>query len=279
MLATASFALGAQDKETAGIPPILDPQAQLDRFTFWDNRDWDWYKANIPFFESPDPEIDRTYYYRWELVTKHMTYGSPDSGYSFKEFIRAMHWSGAYGAISCPLALQIGELRWLKNRRVTDDFIRYWFHTPGAQPRSYSNWFSTAVWDNYLVNGDKNFVIAQLPDMEAQYAGWSKERWDPQKQMFHWSGTHDGMERNIASRQTPKLIDGAEVYLNGVKAGSSNRASDHYVRIPVDPAARATLHPGENIIAAHAYDTLGACGLDVGVTESKAPSTGTSATP
>ena len=73
--------------------------------------------------------------------------------------------------------------------------------------------------------------------------------------------------------------DGAEVYLNGVKAGSYTRASDHYVRIAVDPAARATLRPGENIIAAHAYDTLGACGLDVGVTESKAPSTGTSATP
>ena len=57
---------------------ILDKQAQLDAQTFWDNRDWDWYKANIPFFECPDADITTTYYYRWELITKHLTYGSPD---------------------------------------------------------------------------------------------------------------------------------------------------------------------------------------------------------
>src|SRR5207253_698630 len=27
--------------------PILDKQKLLDRQTFWDNRDWDWYAANI----------------------------------------------------------------------------------------------------------------------------------------------------------------------------------------------------------------------------------------
>src|SRR5262245_2337964 len=68
-------------------PPILDPQKLLDAQTFWDNRDWDWYKANIPFFECPDPDITTTYYYRWELVTKHLTYGSPATGYVFTEFI------------------------------------------------------------------------------------------------------------------------------------------------------------------------------------------------
>ena len=25
--------------------------------TFWDNRDWDWYRDSIPFFECPDPEL------------------------------------------------------------------------------------------------------------------------------------------------------------------------------------------------------------------------------
>jgi hypothetical protein len=41
----------------ADAPPgtVLDKQRLLDTQTFWDNRDWDWYQANIPFFECPDP--------------------------------------------------------------------------------------------------------------------------------------------------------------------------------------------------------------------------------
>ena len=34
-----------------GGTPILDRQAILARQTFLDNRDVDWYSANIPFFE------------------------------------------------------------------------------------------------------------------------------------------------------------------------------------------------------------------------------------
>jgi len=206
------FAVFFQHAAAAEDSPIVDKQQELDRFTWWDNRDWDWYKQRIPFFESPDSDIDFTYYYRWELVTKHMTYGSPESGYSFKEFITIPPWSGRYGAISCPSSLQIYELRWLNDRRITNDFIRYWFHTPGALPRSYSNWYADAVWANYLVNGDKQFVIDTLPDMEAQYNGWMAEHWDADHQMFHWSGMHDGMEFTIASRQTQRPFDGADSY-------------------------------------------------------------------
>lgn len=39
---------------------IVDKQKLLDAQTFWDNRDWDWYKANIPFLETPDADIDTT---------------------------------------------------------------------------------------------------------------------------------------------------------------------------------------------------------------------------
>src|SRR5207253_221207 len=49
-------------------------------------------RANIPFFECPDAEITTTYYYRWELLTKHLTYGSPNSGYSFTEFSAGPEW-------------------------------------------------------------------------------------------------------------------------------------------------------------------------------------------
>ena len=93
----APFPLAAQ---------VLDHRALLTRETWWDNKDWAWYESHIPFFDSPDQEINSTYYYRWELVTKHLTYGSPESGYTFSEFIDRPFWSGAFGAISCPLGHQ-----------------------------------------------------------------------------------------------------------------------------------------------------------------------------
>jgi hypothetical protein len=191
---------------------VLDKRALLARQTWWDNRDFDWFAARIPAFESPDSAIDATYYYRWELVSKHLTYGSPETGYTFTEFIDRPFWGGAFGAISCPLGHQLEEIRWLNDRRIIDDFARYWFETLGAQPRSYSNWYGNAIWGTYQVLGDTSFLRRLLPHMKRQYAGWMTERWDPEHRMFRWDGLHDGMERNINSRQTDDFDEGAVGY-------------------------------------------------------------------
>ena len=192
--------------------PILDQQEMLDRQAWWDNQDWDWYKDNIPFFESPDPDIDATYYYRWEVLTKHLTYGSPETGYTFTEFIDRPFWSGTYGAISCPLGHQFYEARWLKDPQIVEDFARYWFETPGAEPRSYSNWYGDSMWATYLVLDDQKFIETVLPHMETQYQGWIEEHFDPDHGMFRWDGMHDGMETNINSRQTVDTFAGADGY-------------------------------------------------------------------
>jgi hypothetical protein len=209
---TAAFALSAfaSPRVEAAGNSILDKQEMLDRQTWWDNKDWDWYKENIPFFESPDGEIDTTYYYRWEVITKHLVYGSPETGYTFTEFIDRPGWSGTYGAISCPLGHHFYELRWLKDRRVPEDYARYWFHTPGAQPRSYSNWFADSMWGMYETWGDEEFILSMLPDMERQYEGWVREHFDAEQGMFKWHGMADGMETNINSRQTKNGFAGGE---------------------------------------------------------------------
>ena len=103
---------------------LIEHQELLESFDWWDNRDWPWYEEHIPFIETPDVELDATYYYRWELLTKHLVYGSPETGYTLTEFIHGRVWSGTYGAISCPLGHQAYELRWLKDRRVMADFAR-----------------------------------------------------------------------------------------------------------------------------------------------------------
>src|SRR5215470_10377508 len=191
---------------------VLDKQNLLDAQSFWDNRDWDWYKANIPFFECPDADITTTYYYRWELVTKHLTYGSPRTGYSFTEFIDRPFWSGAYGAISCPAGHQLYEVRWLRDRRYAQDYARYWFRTPGAQPRRYSTWLADAVWAVHQVHPEDAFIKGLLPDLLKNHEGWEKDHFVPEVGLFWQTGHDDGMEYNINSRQTKDIVRGAPGY-------------------------------------------------------------------
>jgi len=219
---------------------VLDKRALMARQTWWDNRDFDWFAARIPAFESPDTAIDATYYYRWELLTKHLTYGSPATGYTFTEFLDRPFWSGAYGAISCPLGHQFAEVRWLDDRRIVDDFARYWFETPGAQPRSYSNWYGDAMWGTYAVLGDTSFLRAVLPYMRRQYDGWVAEHWDAGHGMFRWDGLHDGMERNINSRLTSDIDEGAEGYRPTLNS---------YMYADARAIARASLVFGDTVTA------------------------------
>ena len=191
---------------------VLDKQKLLDAQTFWDNRDFDWYRENIPFLETPSPEIDTTYYYRWELVTKHLIYGSPETGYTFTEFIDRPFWSGTYGAISCPAGHQLYEVRWLREKRFAQDHVRYWFRTPGAEPRRYSTWLADSVWAVHQVHPDVGFTTGLLPDLEMNYEGWLESHFTPGVGLFWQTGHDDGMEVNINSRQTRDTVRGAPGY-------------------------------------------------------------------
>ena len=191
---------------------VLDKQKQLEKQTFWDNQDWDWYKSNIPFFECPDEELNTTYYYRWELLTKHLTYGSANTGYLFTEFIDRPFWSGAYGAISCPAGHQLYEARWLRDPRVASDYAKYWFRTPGAQPRNYSTWIADSVWAIHLAYHDPDLATDLLADLIKNYEAWEARQYVPEVGMFWQNGHDDGMEFNINSRQTPDILRGANGY-------------------------------------------------------------------
>ncbi|MFO0260816.1 MAG: MGH1-like glycoside hydrolase domain-containing protein, partial [Planctomycetota bacterium] len=190
----------------------LDARALITQETFWDNRDVDWFAANIPLFECPDRELQTTWYYRWELITKHLTYGSPNSGYSFTEFIDRPFWSGTYGAISCPAGHQLYEVRWLRDPVYARDYGRYWLRTRGAQPRNYSTWLADAIWATQQVHPDRDFVVDLLPDLQRNYQGWEQRHFVPEVGLFWQTGHDDGMEFNINSRQTTDILRGAPGY-------------------------------------------------------------------
>lgn len=191
---------------------VLNKQATLNKFSFWENRDWSWYKENIPFLETPDRDIDMTYYYRWDMMTLHLVYGSVQSGYTVTEFIDRPWWAGAYGAISCSVSQHMYDMRWMRDQTYAKDYAKYWFYTPGAQPRTYSTWLADAIWQMYKVNYDQPLITGLKDSLVTNFAGWEKEHWNEKEGLFAWSGMHDGMETNINSRQTPQWFEGASGY-------------------------------------------------------------------
>ena len=170
----AALRLHALPAVPAGHAPLLNADNQLERWSFWHNRDWDWYKANIPFWESPDSQIDEIYYYRAEVLTKHLRYASPETGYVFTEFSNAdtLPWAGRYNAIASATDLQFEEIRWLKTRQYAHDYARYWMLTPGAQPRNFGFPVAWSTWQLAMVHGDPSIALNLLDHYVSNYEGW-----------------------------------------------------------------------------------------------------------
>lgn len=189
---------------------MLDKRALLEKQDFWINQDFDWYEKNIPFFDSPDEEINTTYYYRWELVTRHFVYGSPNHGYAFTEFANRPYWSGAYGTIACPAGHQIYEVRWLHEPRYVRDYLRFWVRHPGAQPRNYSFWLADSAWATHQEHPNEDFTTNLLPDLVGNYEGWKRRGWVEEKGMFWQLGHDDGMEFDINAQQTNDILRGGQ---------------------------------------------------------------------
>jgi predicted GH43/DUF377 family glycosyl hydrolase len=204
LLATAAAARGADASAAAG-PAVLQAEAfrhYVDRFNRDDeelyanipNADaWEFLKANIPLFECPDKDFERTYYFRWWTYRKHVKQ-TPD-GYVITEFLPKVPWSGKYNTISCPAGHHFYEGRWLRDPKYLDDYAVFWFRKGGA-PRQYSFWAADAMWSRHLVTGSKALVLDLLPDLVRNYEAWEKERLLPDG-LFWQNDGQDGGEMSI----------------------------------------------------------------------------------
>ncbi len=66
-----------------------------------------------------------------------------------------------------------------------------------------------------------------------------------------------------------KHDEDAEIYINGVLAGTAKGYNADYKSIPMSDVARAALKPGQNTFAVHVHQTIGGQGIDVGIGEVK----------
>jgi predicted GH43/DUF377 family glycosyl hydrolase len=154
---------------------------------------WEFLKSNIPLFECPDKDIERTYYFRWWTYRKHVKL-TPD-GFVITEFLPKVGWSGKHNTINCPAGHHFYEGRWLHNRKYLDDYAVFWFRK-GGSVRSYSFWAADAMWARYLVTTDKQQVTDLLADLVENYKGWEKSRLEPDG-LFWQIDDRDGMEVSI----------------------------------------------------------------------------------
>ncbi len=164
---------------------------------------WEFLRANIPFFECPDQDIERTYYFRWWTYRKHLR-RTPD-GFVLTEFLPDVPWAGKYNTISCPAGHHLYEGRWLRDARYLDDYSVFWFRK-GGEPRRYSFWAANAIWARGLASGDFRLPIELLDDLAANYAAW--------EQGFDWDEYRIGQRPN-GLFWTIDDRDGGEISVGG----------------------------------------------------------------
>jgi hypothetical protein len=73
-------------------------------------------------------------------------------------------------------------------------------------------WMADSAWATHLVHPDRAFLTDLLPDLVKTFEGWEQRGWVPDQRMFWQVGHDDGMEFNIASRQTKNILSGAPCY-------------------------------------------------------------------
>lgn len=88
-----------------------------------------------------------------------------------------------------------------------DDNLKIWFRGNNGKPMSrlrfYSGWVEDAVYNRYLVNIDRNFVLYLLADLENNYEGWENEK-KATSGLFWQYDVRDAMEETISGGRREK---------------------------------------------------------------------------
>lgn len=182
--------------------PMLDKhRIAQDRF----GNDAPWYEGRIPFFESADPKLDAVYYYRWQIYRTHQRDLGAE-GYITTEFLDDVSWQRhPYASLNDATGFHLAEGRWLNDRRFADDYIRFMYG--GGNDRHFTDHMADSVWGRYLVDGDRDGVIRNLPVMNHIYRLWD-EKFDFDKGLYFVEPLLDATEYTVSSLDASGGKDG-----------------------------------------------------------------------
>ncbi|WP_225007175.1 MGH1-like glycoside hydrolase domain-containing protein [Novosphingobium percolationis] len=190
-----------------GFPACAEPHS-LDHVAIAHTRfgnDADWYEGRIPFFESADPGLDAVYYYRWALLRAHQR-DLGAQGFVSTEFLDDVSWQREpFASLNDASGFHINEARWLNDRRYADDTIAFMY--AGGNDRHFSDYMADAVWNRYLVDGDRVGVTRHLPVMRHIYRLWD-EKFDFAKGLYFIEPLLDATEYTVSSIDASGGADG-----------------------------------------------------------------------
>ncbi len=152
-------------------------------------------KDNVPVFECPDNELEKTYYFRWWTFRKHVK--TTPEGYIITEFLPEVGWAGKYNAINCPAMHQFSEGRWLRNTDYLTDYARHW-RREKADASKYSYPIAYSFLEFHKVHPNVEFLKESYDDLKTIYSMWYDKRWDEQAGMFWQLDGYDGMEVSVS---------------------------------------------------------------------------------
>ncbi|WP_235037804.1 MULTISPECIES: glycosyl hydrolase family 65 protein [unclassified Novosphingobium] len=214
LLATAaSPPMPASEKSTAAAKPAALDIPAIARARY--GNDAAWYEGRIPFFESADAKIDAVYYYRWGLFRAHQR-DLGAQGYVTTEFADDVDWQREpYASLNDASGFHIAEGRWLNDRRFTADYVDFMYE--GGNDRHFTDHMADSVWGRYLVDGDRDALLAHLKTMRHIYRLWD-EKFDFDKGLYFVEPLLDATEYTVSS------ID-ASGGKDGFRGGDSFRPS------------------------------------------------------
>ena len=158
-----------------------------------------WMEENIPLFECPQKNFEEMYYFRWWSLRKHIK--NTPVGFAMTEFLVPRSYADKYNLISCALGHHIYESRWLRDPQYLDQIVHTWFRGNDGQPmarlRNFSSWTADALLNRYMVNGNLDYLLDMVPDLQNEYGLWEKKNRHPNG--LYWQGdVQDGMEESIS---------------------------------------------------------------------------------
>ena len=160
---------------------------------------WEWMNGQIPLFECPQDNFEEMYYFRWWTLRKHII--ETPVGYAFTEFLVDRSYADQYNLIACAIGHHIMEARWLKDKQYLDDYLHVWYRGNGGGPMEKLHGFSSytpfSLLEKYKVDGNREFLTDMLPDLDADYRWWEREKRLPSG-LFWQADVMDGMEESIS---------------------------------------------------------------------------------
>ena len=165
----------------------------------------EWMRANVPLFECPQTNFEEIYYYRWWTLRKHIK--ETPAGYGMTEFLVQRSYADKYNLIACAIGHHIRESRWLRDGQYLDQILHTWYRGNEGKAMTkmnkFSSWNPSAVYDRYLVNLDKAYMLDLYKDLDAEYRRWETTNRLPNG--LYWQGdVQDGMEESISGGRRKK---------------------------------------------------------------------------